>query len=177
MLRIIKEFKPTWVVGENVAGFVTLGLDDALSDLETAGYKTRAFVFPACAVGTVHRRDRCFIVADFISVGLQGGTSRQVSRQREVSPQLERDIRSDRRRITGQTQSRLVRHVHGVSDGVDLYGLTKVPQLVQGRVRNRAVRIRALGNAIVPAQIYPIFEAIIKETKGEFKRSKIINVS
>lgn len=62
MLRVVQELKPTWVVGENVAGFVNLGLDQALSDLEAAGYEAGALVFPACAVDAAHRRDRCAIM-------------------------------------------------------------------------------------------------------------------
>src|SRR3990172_4130734 len=63
MFRVIQEIKPTWVLGENVAGFVSMGLDDALSDLEAEGYETQSFIIPACAVGAPHRRDRVFIVA------------------------------------------------------------------------------------------------------------------
>src|SRR3990172_7387982 len=63
MFRVIKEIRPTWVLGENVAGFVSMGLDDALSDLEAEGYETQSFIIPACAVGAPHRRDRVFIVA------------------------------------------------------------------------------------------------------------------
>lgn len=62
MLRVIKEAKPNWVVGENVAGFVSMGLDDCLSDLESAGYETTAFIIPACAVNAHHRRDRTWIL-------------------------------------------------------------------------------------------------------------------
>ena len=62
MLRVVQELQPTWVVGENVAGFVNLGLDQALSDLEAAGYEAGAIVFPACAVDAAHRRDRCAIM-------------------------------------------------------------------------------------------------------------------
>ena len=62
MLRIIKESKPTWVIGENVAGFIRMALDDVLLDLEAEGYTTQSFVIPACAVGGIHRRDRVWII-------------------------------------------------------------------------------------------------------------------
>ncbi|MDY4107074.1 MAG: DNA cytosine methyltransferase, partial [Oscillospiraceae bacterium] len=62
MLRVIEELKPAWVVGENVAGIINLELDTVLADLEAAGYETRTFVIPACAVDAPHRRDRCAIV-------------------------------------------------------------------------------------------------------------------
>ena len=63
MLRVIQEIRPAWVIGENVGGFVGMGLDQALSDLEAAGYEAGAIVFPACAVDAAHRRDRCAIMA------------------------------------------------------------------------------------------------------------------
>jgi len=62
MFRIISEVRPTWVLGENVAGFINMALDDVLSDLESIGYETQAFVIPACAVDAPHRRDRVWIV-------------------------------------------------------------------------------------------------------------------
>ncbi len=63
MLRVINELRPTWVVGENVAGIVNMALDQVLSDLENQGYQTRTFIIPACGVDAPHRRDRCAIVA------------------------------------------------------------------------------------------------------------------
>ena len=63
MLRVIQEIRPAWVIGENVGGFICMGLDQALSDLEAAGYEAGAIVFPACAVDAAHRRDRCAIMA------------------------------------------------------------------------------------------------------------------
>lgn len=62
MLRVVQELQPTWVIGENVGGFVGMGLDQALSDLEAEGYEAWALVFPACAVDAAHRRDRCAIM-------------------------------------------------------------------------------------------------------------------
>ena len=63
MLRVIREIRPTWVVGENVPGIINLALDTVLSDLENEGYATQAFVIPACGVDAPHRRDRVAILA------------------------------------------------------------------------------------------------------------------
>ena len=63
MFRVIQELRPAWVVGENVAGLVTLGLDEVLSDLESIDYSCQALIIPASAVDSAHRRDRCAIVA------------------------------------------------------------------------------------------------------------------
>jgi len=69
--RLIRELRPRWVVGENVAGHISMGLDDVLADLEREGYATETFVIPACAVNAPHRRQRCWLVADSGSEGLQ----------------------------------------------------------------------------------------------------------
>ena len=63
MFRLIRECRPTWIVGENVTGLINLGLDEVLSDLESEGYATRTFNLPACAVGAPHLRQRLWIVA------------------------------------------------------------------------------------------------------------------
>ncbi|ARF66692.1 hypothetical protein B7C51_01035 [Paenibacillus larvae subsp. pulvifaciens] len=60
--RILQEIRPRWFIGENVAGHITLGLDDVLTELESIGYDTQAIVIPSCAVGAPHRRDRVFIL-------------------------------------------------------------------------------------------------------------------
>ena len=62
MLRVISEIRPAWVVGENVAGIVSMALDTVLSDMESIGYSCQAFVIPACAVDAPHRRDRVCIL-------------------------------------------------------------------------------------------------------------------
>ena len=91
MLRAIRQIQPTWIVGENVAGLLSIvqpgkaikvgraddlfdenfiyrteqqfTIDAICEDLECAGYSVQPFVIPACAVGAPHRRDRVWIVA------------------------------------------------------------------------------------------------------------------
>ena len=63
MLRVVKELRPAWVIGENVPGIVSLALDTVLADLEDIGYKGQAFIIPACGVDAPHRRERVAIVA------------------------------------------------------------------------------------------------------------------
>ena len=91
MLRAISEIRPTWVVGENVAGIVTMvesceeikvGRTDDIfeeniiyrkeqeftiericKDFEREGYSVQPIVVPACSIGAPHRRDRVWFVA------------------------------------------------------------------------------------------------------------------
>ena len=82
MLRIIREAKPTWVVGENVPGIIGMALDQVLIDLEMEGYACQCFIIPACGVDAPHRRDRAWIVAHATS-GDDRGRSREVPGQDE----------------------------------------------------------------------------------------------
>ena len=61
--RLVKECRPTWVIGENVGGHIKLGLDTVLKDLESEGYSTRTFSISAASIGANHKRERVWIVA------------------------------------------------------------------------------------------------------------------
>lgn len=90
-LRAVCEIQPSWFVGENVVGLLSMvqpgeeakmgrtddlfeenyiyrkeqrfTLDEICEGLEREGYAVQPFVIPACAVGAPHRRDRIWIVA------------------------------------------------------------------------------------------------------------------
>ena len=68
MFRIIKEFKPRWVIGENVRGIINIQdgmvFENVCTDLEGEGYEVRAFNIPAAAVGAPHKRERIWILAN-----------------------------------------------------------------------------------------------------------------
>ena len=93
VVRVIRQVRPTWVVGENVAGILTMVqpgeetemggqtnifgeidrkrtllrqeyvIETICGDLEREGYSIQPFIIPACAVGAPHRRDRVWFVA------------------------------------------------------------------------------------------------------------------
>ena len=64
MFRLIKELRPTWVIGENVGGHIKLGLDTVLENLESQGYSSRTFSISASSIGANHKRERVWIVAN-----------------------------------------------------------------------------------------------------------------
>jgi len=68
MFRIIQEFTPRWVIGENVKGITNIQdgmvFETVCTDLEGEGYEVRAFNIPAAGVGAPHRRERIWIVAN-----------------------------------------------------------------------------------------------------------------
>jgi DNA (cytosine-5)-methyltransferase 1 len=71
MVRVIAVARPSWVIGENVAGIVSMALDQVHSDLESIGYQVQTFIIPACAVDAPHRRDRVWIVAYSSNAGFK----------------------------------------------------------------------------------------------------------
>jgi len=68
MLRVIRETKPRWVIGENVEGIVNINegmvLRQVLTDLENEGFKSQCIIIPASGIGAWHQRKRIWIVAN-----------------------------------------------------------------------------------------------------------------
>ena len=140
MRRLVEELRPAWVLGENVAGHITLGLDQVLSDLDALSYATRAFVIPACAVDARHRRDRVWLVANASSLGLekQGWVGKR-----------ERPTQEGNRQAN-----------HAV-DGCRWPVEPRVGR-VAPRVPQRVDRLKALGNAVVPQVVELIGRSIME---------------
>ena len=191
MLRVVKELRPAWVVGENVAGLADLALDDVLADLETAGYETRAFMVPACGVGAPHRRYRFAIVAH--ADGLARETRRPLVKgqlraagaatggddlahtdgdrlsNRKTKEQPERWDGRERfaDRSWRDPQPGLGGVVDGLPDWMDGYWNAEpdIPRIKKG-APFRTDRLKCLGNAVVPAQFYPVFKMIAEAMKN-----------
>ena len=81
MLRVIRETKPRWVIGENVEGIVNINegmvLRQVLNDLENEGFKSQCLVIPASGIGAWHQRKRIWIIANNISNANTGFSIRE----------------------------------------------------------------------------------------------------
>ena len=110
MFGIIRTSRPTWILAENVAGHVTLGLDDVLADLESEDYAVQPIIVPACAVDAPHRRDRVWILANAKSDRLQGRTQfkdgQRYFEQDGTTDKTSRTSSGDSSRILGNAKKR-----------------------------------------------------------------------
>ena len=240
MLRVIGEVRPAWVLAENVDALVRMGIDTCLSGLEAEGYTTRTLIVPACGVGAVHRRNRCFIVGydngerrqeldNGIAEGTQhpnsgafaylGGNKRTGNTGLGRFPCAEEgeeidtgvDAYSERLRSQGGNKAQVLQGVEqqgdeltgirpqtNISCHAGRSGLPRQPRWRAGEksenghsqsqannwrdwpvkpvfrrdddglppgmdARSRTARLRALGNAVDPYQVYPILQAIATE--------------
>lgn len=173
--RLIRELRPSWIVGENVAGHISMGLDDVLSDLEGLGYAWEAFVIPAVAVDAKHRRDRVWIVAHPNRVAYANGewqsqpSGSKPDEWRRVGDGSQDVSHANRKGFSDICGSEAKRGFLGDGTSGDGYfgdgerfcwsAEPRVGRVAHG-VPRRVDRLRALGNAIVPQVAEVIFRAI-----------------
>ena len=215
-IRVVRECKPKWFIGENVEGLVNIQegmvLRQVQTDLEKEGFEVQCLIIPASGIGAWHQRKRVWIIGCNVSnsntrfgigenqeIQTRGNTSTNGSKNvsntfgklsdgcssttrnsktkfkrvecnqswnwNEVRSKTERCSEQDREDVSDsngknsseeqqtwwQTQSNLC----GVPNGVS-YGLDK----------NRANRIKSLGNSIVP-QIARELGLAIMEAENE----------
>lgn len=220
MLRVIQEIKPAWVLGENVAGILTMGepepfsvlesddigsttenmvLEEICKALENVGYEVQPLLIPACGVKAPHQRYRTFIVAhtdsgdggsrraestgqqrkagaangsndvsdtDAIRRGVRRPERKRIQRQdtsfHEVDSGRENVADAKRAGRKRQGQKHQLQEDTGTREACRGSWWSTEPDV--GRVAYgipaRVDRLRGLGNAVVPQQAYPIFQAI-----------------
>ncbi|MDA9072785.1 DNA (cytosine-5-)-methyltransferase [bacterium] len=177
MLDCIKFYKPRWIIGENVSGFINMALDDVLSDLEGEGYECETFVLPACAVNAPHRRDRVWIVGNSKKLqrnGLkhyakQGGGQFPKPRNTGGSQDVP-NTTSERQPRSGKLSQRSgkAQNAEGetnIFESISIrnqWGIEPDVGRVAYGVSSRVDRLKALGNAVVP-QIPEIIGRAIME--------------
>lgn len=182
VLRVIGEVKPTWFIGENVAGITSMVLpgdeievgsykdifdesyqetevrqqfviDRICNDLERIGYSVQPIVIPACAVGAPHRRDRIWFVANRTDTGFES-----VQQWKDGIYEFSHVTNTDHVSKCWEefpTQS----PVCGGDDGI--------PDQLSNITVSRwiAESTKAYGNSMVPQVVYQIFRAIEETEK------------
>jgi DNA (cytosine-5)-methyltransferase 1 len=65
-IRVVRECKPRWFIGENVEGLININngvvLRQVQTDLEKEGFEVQCLVIPASGVGAWHQRKRIWIM-------------------------------------------------------------------------------------------------------------------
>jgi len=183
-LRIIREIKPSYIVGENVPGIIDLELDNIITDLESEGYTTEQFIIPACSVGAWHRRDRIWVIAYTSILGFTKRAIKQGKHGIQKSSNKSGDM--------GETQYEEInvpntnsqyseehfrRNKLGIeikektlrgSDSINGRFWEVEPQVdrVANGISRRLDRLKGLGNSIVPQIAYELFKVIEQFNKS-----------
>ena len=163
--RLIRVVRPRLVVAENVPGLATAGLGLVLGDLAALGYDAAWDVLSAAAVGAPHRRERLFIVAWDVAhsygAGWTGRTGAGGHRRGLAEPADGGRVADavGAGRAEGAAESGVGRGADGVSSGLDGHRWPAgrgepqhewEPPRTLRAVPDRAARLKALGNAVVP---------------------------
>jgi DNA (cytosine-5)-methyltransferase 1 len=207
-IRVVRECKPKWFIGENVEGIINIQegmvLRQVQTDLEKEGFEVQCLIIPASGIGAWHQRKRVWIIGCNVSnsdsrmrrrgraigesgtnevwgfytekkkqpkqnfrsktigcddifgkenvqnsnsFGLQGHRLQSDNLQKKNSTREIFNSSVEKQQTWWQTQSKLC----GVPNGVS-YELDK----------DRANRVKALGNSIVPQIARELGKAIIE---------------
>ena len=174
--RLIKELRPTWVIGENVSGHVKLGLDTVLENLESEGYSARTFSISASSIGANHQRERIWIVANS---GCSWGSGSEFQRKneneikKENANQFERSSSSSQSDMVYSDSERLEKwesigetfsQEYQTLIGADWWSIEPDVGRVANGVPKRVDRLKSLGNSLVPHIPYYIGMSILQNT-------------
>jgi len=137
-IRIVSETKCKWFIGENVEGIINI--QDGMvfrqihDDLESEGFKTQSLIIPASGKGAWHQRKRVWIIGCNVSNSNSRFSVRE-NKEIQTRGNAFNNFYEQRGKNWWQTQSKLCGVPNGVSSTMD---------------KDRANRIKSLGNSIVP---------------------------
>lgn len=177
-IRICDEYKPKYLLLENVSSLLIKGAEQVFKAIAEVGYDCEWHCIPAGAVGAPHRRDRIFIIgqrmADINSKRLEGYRFTPVIDEVSGKEALANYLSSTGRKFW-EHEPNLGDLVDGISTDVDarvIEGLEhrsiRIPRKRPPRaVVHRRQKIQALGNAVVPQVAEFLGQQIIKHHRKE----------
>jgi DNA (cytosine-5)-methyltransferase 1 len=157
VVRVLGESQPTWFLGENVAGLLSSEsghfFGRIINDLALLGYRVGWCRYGASDIGATHQRERVFIVANANSKpepqsNQTNGTKRKKRNTRESACGSFRPI-ADRNWQSWDIEPTVCMPDDGVCRELATSQLT------------------ALGNAVVPQQVYVLLKAIAETYTGK----------
>ena len=186
-IRVIKECKCKWFIGENVEGIVNIAngtvLQQIQQDLEKEGFEVQCGIIPASGIGAWHQRKRVWIIAN-------SSSQRQFTRNNREMETKTKDKKGTRDQSSFQTLSlcadvpntneqRTQIQAKGKHTSIKMSGssskeswwetqskLRGIPNGLSARLdKDRTNRIKALGNSIVPLIAREIGLAILEAEK------------
>lgn len=126
MLRVIREVKPRWVIGENVEGIVNINegmvLRQVLNDLENEGFQSQCIIIPASGIGAWHQRKRIWIVAYSNNNGSyrsQGNATKQSSNEQKdrLSFRDDQDVSNTNARLSIRENKKIQSRWNATTNG------------------------------------------------------------
>ncbi len=168
IFRLTDELRPAFVFLENVPAIRLRGLDVVIRTMATLGYDCRWDVLSAYDVGAPHKRERWFLLAAnterlqlWDEQGRGSGSSGEGAARYRVdgTPQSLADAPSSRQPVTRMESEQ---SWNGSGPFSPSWWLTEpdVGRVADG-VPKRVDRLRALGNAVVPAQAREAFRRLM----------------
>ena len=150
-IRVVKECKPRWFIGENVEGIINIQdgmvLKKVCDDLEKEGFKVQCIIIPASSIGAFHQRKRVWIIAYSKHNGLYRKKGNETIKSLNQSEEWI-FIRDNWKK----NKSEFLRINDGLSSKLD---------------KDRTNRIKSLGNSIVPLIARELGLAIMKAELDE----------
>ena len=146
-VRVVQELRPKYAIGENVSDGIIGAVCAQLRDI---GYRATTEHSRAFDYGASHLRHRWWAVAypndegQFLSI-----LHAKMAELRQIQDDM----------WAAKNYARVIRVHDGLSGRVD---------------RNRTARLKALGNAVVPAQASPIFAAIAEAENNRHTHKTMI---
>lgn len=172
----IRMVRPKYAIVENVAALLRRGMATVLGNLAEIGYDAEWHCIPASSVGAEHERDRCWIIANPDgSRELQPERIKQDERRRPFNGTEKNAAHPYKTRHEGRMQARednenvgvfreRLRSAIDASHDFPRNHWNHQPVLGRGvyGVPDRAHRIAALGNSVVPQVVEVIGRAIME---------------
>ncbi len=158
--RLIGELRPQFVFVENVTGLLSLGLGRVLGELAELGYDAEWECIPAGAVGAPHIRNRLWLV------GYPNNQGEPAFPVYDEAPGLPRLAADATRLGNGLSALKVSAGRHLALDG-DWWNAEPALCRVADGVPDRAHRLKALGNAVVPQIPELIGRAILASLQHE----------